>query len=133
VILTAVFFGGDAISGEFQNKTGYYLIPNPVKRTSVYAGKWIAAFIASSIAVGVFVLAALGNFGYYFGAGVPVQFVESLIFAWVFLAAVLGSSFFFSSLFKSSSYSILVTAVLFLFGFNLIERLEETFAQSEPW
>ena len=24
VILSAVFFGGDAISGEFQNKTGYF-------------------------------------------------------------------------------------------------------------
>ena len=133
VAILAVFFGADAISGEFQNKTGYYLIPNPAKRASIYFGKWIAAFVASSIALAVFVGASLGNFAYYFGAGVPVQFGESLGFAWIFLSAVLGSSFFFSSLFKSSSYSILVTAVLFLFAFNLIERLVLNLSQSEPW
>ena len=31
VILTGIFFGADAISTEFQNKTGYYLLPNPVR------------------------------------------------------------------------------------------------------
>ena len=39
IILTGIFFGGDAISGEFQNKTGYFGIPNPVRRSSIYIGK----------------------------------------------------------------------------------------------
>ena len=29
IILSGIFFGGDAISGEFQNKTGYFSIPIP--------------------------------------------------------------------------------------------------------
>jgi ABC-2 type transport system permease protein len=40
IVLSGIFFGGDAISGEFQNKTGYFAIPNPIKRSSVYIGKW---------------------------------------------------------------------------------------------
>jgi len=29
IVLSGIFFGGDAISGEFQNKTGYFLVANP--------------------------------------------------------------------------------------------------------
>ncbi|MGH9917726.1 MAG: hypothetical protein ACRD6W_02470, partial [Nitrososphaerales archaeon] len=68
-----------------------------------------------------------------FGAGVPYQFGESFLFAWFYLVAVLGFTFFFSSLFKSTSYSILVTAILFLFAFTLIETLISALAHVEPW
>jgi ABC-2 type transport system permease protein len=49
------------------------------------------------------------------------------------LIAVLGFTFFFSSLFKSTSMSILVTAILFLFAFNLIQSLVEGLVKIEPW
>ena len=59
--------------------------------------------------------------------------VESLLFAWFYLAAVLGLAFFFSSLFKSSSISILVTVILLLFGFTLIQTLVSDLVGIEPW
>ena len=136
VLLTAlfgIFFGGDAISGEFQNKTGYFSLSHPVRRSSVYIGKWLAAFLASSIILVVFTAVTLGNGVYYFGLSLPYQFGEAVLFTWFYLVAVLGSTFFFSSLFKSTSYSILVTAVLFLFAFNLIETLVASLVQIEPW
>ena len=133
VILSGIFFGGDAISGEFQNKTGYFTVPNPVRRSSVYIGKWIAAFIASSIVLFIFTAITIANEAYYFGLNVPWQFTESFLFAWFYLMAVLGFTFFFSSLFKSTSYSILVTAILFLFAFTLIESLVSDLAMIEPW
>jgi len=133
-VLSGIFFGGDAISGEFQNKTGYFTIPNPVRRSSVYIGKWISAFIASSIVLFIFTAITLANEAYHFGGlSVPWQFAESFLFAWFYLVAVLGFTFFFSSLFKSTSYSILVTAILFLFAFTLIETLVSALAQIEPW
>lgn len=133
VILSGIFFGGDAISAEFQNKTGYYLVPNPIRRSSIYIGKWIASFIAASIILGIFALMTIGNALYYFGATMPYQFPEALAFSWFYLVAVLGFAFFFSSLFKSSSYSILVTAILFLFAFSVIQDLYSSLAQAEPW
>jgi ABC-2 type transport system permease protein len=54
-MFSGIFFGGDAISGEFQNKTGYFSIPNPIRRSSIYVGKWLSAFIASLIILGVFI------------------------------------------------------------------------------
>jgi ABC-2 type transport system permease protein len=134
VILSGIFFGGDAISGEFQNKTGYFMLPNPVRRSSIYVGKWISAFVASSIVLFIFVVITLLNELYYFpGAAIPWQFGESVLFAWFYLMAVMGFAFFFSSLFKSTSYSILVTAILFLFAFTLIQTLVQDLADVEPW
>jgi ABC-2 type transport system permease protein len=133
IVLSGIFFGGDAISGEFQNKTGYFGVPNPIRRSSIYVGKWLAAFIASTVILVVFTAITVGNGMYYFGFTVPYQFGFSVLLAWFYLAAVLGFTFFFSSLFKSSSISILVTAILFLFAFTLIETLVADLVQIEPW
>lgn len=134
IVLAGIFFGGDAISGEFQNKTGYFNIPNPVRRSSIYIGKWLSAFLAATGIMLIFALITIANGFYYFGSsGLPWQFAESLLFAWFYLAAVLGLTFFFSSLFKSSSISILVTVILLLFGFSLISTLVSDLVGIEPW
>jgi ABC-2 type transport system permease protein len=132
IVLSGIFFGGDAISGEFQNRTGYFTVPNPIRRSSIYVGKWLAAFIASIVVLGIFTIITVGNGLAYF-SGIPYQFGESFLFAVLYLVAVLGFTFFFSSLFKSSSMSILVTAILFLFAFTLIQTLVSGLVQIEPW
>jgi ABC-2 type transport system permease protein len=133
IVLSGIFFGGDAISGEFHNKTGYFIAPNPIRRSSIYIGKWLSAFSASSLILALSAVIVILNQIYYFGWTFPYQFGEALIFSWIYLAAVLGFTFFFSSLFKSSSTSILVSVILLLFGFSIIETLVSTFAKTEPW
>jgi ABC-2 type transport system permease protein len=133
VILTGIFFGADAISTEFQNRTGYYLLPNPVRRSSIYIGKWIASFLASAIAIGVYAAITIADGAIYFGSNIPYQFGESFVFALFYIFPILGVSFFISSVFKNNSYSILVTAILLLFGFNYITPLIAALSNSEPW
>ena len=133
VALSGIFFGGDAISSEFQNRTGYFVLPNPVRRSSVYVGKFAAALIAASIILVVFTLITVANGVYYFGFTVPFAFWESAFFDWVYLLAVLGFAFLVSSSFKSGAYSILVSAIFLLFAFSLIESLVEDLAGIEPW
>lgn len=133
VVLSAIFFGGDAISGEFQNKTGYFFLPNPIRRSSIYVGKWLAALLASVVVMVVYIAITLANAFYYFGPEFPVQFAESILFAMFYLVSVLGFTFFFSSLFKSTTYSLLVTAILFLFAFTLISTLVSDLVKIEPW
>jgi ABC-2 type transport system permease protein len=133
VVLSGVFFGGDAISGEFQNKTGYFTIPNPIRRSSIYVGKFLAAFTASTIILVIFAAIAVVNGLYYFGANIPYQFGESFLFAWFYLLAVVGFTFFFSSLFKSSAFSILVSVILLLVAFGIIQDVVASLAGIEPW
>ncbi len=134
IILSAVFFGGDAIAGEFQNKTGYFLMGLPIRRSVVYVGKFIAAFLASTAIVLLFLAVLLGNGLYYFRASAfPWQLGVSLVLALVYLSAVLGATFLFSSLFKTSVYGFLLTAILFLFGFSLLQDLIVGLVKVEPW
>ena len=133
VIMSAAFFGGDAISGEYQNKTGYFLLPNPIRRSSVYVGKYIAALLASSIMLGVYALISLANGMYYFGPVVPVELAHSFLYAWLYLVAAMSLTFLFSSAFRSSAISVLMTVILLLFVFNVIDLVVGTVAAIEPW
>ena len=133
VVLSAAFFGGDAISGEFQNRTGYFLVPNPIRRSAIYVGKWLAALAASTTIIVIFALIMVANGLYYYPGGLPSQFVESLGFAWIYLVAALALTFAFSSLFKSSAISILMSVILLLFVFNFVDVIVSSLAGYEPW
>jgi ABC-2 type transport system permease protein len=134
VVLSAAFFGGDAISGEFQNRTGYFLVPNPIRRAAIYVGKYLAALAASTIVLGIFAVIMIGNALYYFPSDpLPWGFIQSLIFAWVYLLAALALAFAFSSLFKSSSISILMSVILLLFVFNVVDTVASIVVGIEPW
>ncbi|MCI4317635.1 MAG: ABC transporter permease [Thermoplasmata archaeon] len=134
VVFAGVIFGGDAIAGEFQNRTGYFLMGQPIRRVTVYIGKYLAAFVASLITVVVFAVILLANGTYYFGAGAfPGAFAVSFWLVLLFMLALLGATFMFSSLFKTSTYATLVVAVLFLFGFSILQVLVAEVAKLEPW
>ena len=133
VVFCAIFFGGDAISGEFQNKSGYFLATKPIGRSVIYVGKYLGALIPSILIVGAFTALTLANGLYYFGAVIPTQFGESFAFTLVWLVTSLGLTFFFSSLFKTSATSILVSSMLLFFGFFIISSLLAGKAGIEPW
>jgi len=134
IVLSAVFFGGDAIAGEFQNKTGYFLMGLPIRRATVYAGKYLAAFLASTAMVLLYLAILVANGLYYFHANAfPWQLGLSLLLAIAYLTAVLGATFLFSSLFKTSAYGFVLTAILFLFGFTLLGDLVTDLVGTQPW
>lgn len=133
LILTVVFFGGDAISGEFQNRTGYFLVPNPMRRSTIYVGKFIAALTASTLIIALFFALTLANGIYYFGPDVPYIFLESAVFSWVTVLAALSFTFMFSSLFKSAMISVLLTVIMILFVFNIVQVIVTALLNIEPW
>lgn len=134
VVLAAIFLGGDAIAGEFQNKTGYFLMGQPIRRISVYVGKFLAAFSASFAVMLLFAAILVANGAFYFGTNaLPWQLAPSFGLATLYLMAVLGFTFLFSSMFKTTTYATSLTAFLFLFGFNIIETVVTVLVGIEPW
>ncbi|MCI4365308.1 MAG: ABC transporter permease [Thermoplasmata archaeon] len=136
ILFAGIIFGGDAIAGEFQNKTGYFLMGLPVQRTTVYTGKYLAALAASLVTLVVFLLIVVGNAAFYLGPGAFTNLaplLASFVLALLYLLALLGFTFLFSSLFKTSLYAVLVVAVLFLFGFTIISSVATSLAHIEPW
>ncbi len=131
VVLTALFFGGDAIASEYQNKTGYFLFPNPIRRYVIYWGKYIASFLAGILAILIYFLSG-GIYVYYFHSSVPVEYYYSLAYALIFYVALLALTYLFSTFFKSGSVSLAIVAILYFFVFNIIGAISQ-FAGVEPW
>ncbi|HYB05103.1 MAG TPA: hypothetical protein VED17_11625 [Nitrososphaerales archaeon] len=84
------------------------------------------------IITGIYAVIMLLNEFYYYGPSIHWQFDQSFVFTLVYLISAMGLLFFFSSAFKTSSYSILGAVVLFV-GFEIIESLDSAFAHIEPW
>ncbi|MCI4320583.1 MAG: ABC transporter permease [Thermoplasmata archaeon] len=134
IVFAGIIFGGDAIAGEFQNKTGYFLMGLPIRRATAYVGKYLAAFVASMIAVVLYAVIILANGVFYFGGGAfTLAFAESFALAILYTLALLGAVFLFSSLFKTSTYAVLVVAVLFLFAFSILQTVLILVVNVEPW
>lgn len=53
-------------------------------------------------------------------------FVQSVVFAWVYLVAAVSLAFAFSSLFEGSAISILMSVILFLFVFGVIDTVSSS-------
>jgi len=133
IALPASLLGGDAISSEFQIKTGYSMIGNPMKRSSLWFGKVIAAFSMSTLMLCILQIIAVTNLAYYFGfTGIPLLFWDSFFFTIVAIAGALGIAFFLSSVLKNGPIATLFSVFLLLIGFDLIVTVI-LLTGSEPW
>lgn len=109
----AVFFAGDAVAGEFEGKTGYVLFPNPVKRSTIVFGKYLACFSAIALVV----LALYGVVGaslLWIYRQVPVEVAGSMALCLLASGAVVAVTFFFSSI-SRGTMGATVTTLIFIF------------------
>ncbi len=54
IVVIASLFAGDAIVSEYQQRTGYLLFPNPVKRAPCIAGKYPGGGAMSALVLGIY-------------------------------------------------------------------------------
>lgn len=130
-VIVGAFFAGDAISSEYEHKTGYMLFPNPVKRTSLVLGKFTAAFVSGLLPIGFYyVLGAAGLLSIY--GTISWEIGVSFLYALLYLLCVLGLTFLFSSLLKSSMAATLLSFFMFIFILSIVSSVI-TLAGMEPW
>ncbi len=118
----AVFFAGDAIAGEFENKTGYILFPNPVKRSTLVLGKYLAGCAAVILLivfgyaiVCISLLAIYGN--------VPIETAQSFGLCLLYGGSVISVTFFFSSLSKGAMGATVMTLVFIMVISGIIDSI----------
>ncbi len=131
VVLTALFFGGDAIASEYQNKTGYFLLPNPVRRYVVLWGKYLASFIAGESIILIYYIAG-AVYTYYYHSSVPVEYGYSFLYATAFLISLLAFTYMFSTFFRNGAVALVIVAILYFFVFNIIDGVIQL-TGVEPW
>jgi ABC-2 type transport system permease protein len=111
--LAATFFGADALVGEFEHRTGYLLLPQPVTRTAIFLGKLTSAVALTTVTLVVYygVVAAATQI---VKGTVPIELGYSFLLAALYSTAAIGVAFFLSSALRSTTMaSVLTFATLF--------------------
>ncbi len=131
VIISAAFLGGDALAVDLAGGPGYLMLTLPVRRRTLFAGRYVAAALTvTAVALVYYAFALAGSVGFY--DQVPPAFLVSLGAALLFGLSVLAVAFFFSSFFKSPSVAIIASLLILILGFPIVTAIS-AFAGGEPW
>ena len=118
----AIFFAGDAIAGEFENKTGFILFTNPVKRSTLVIGKYLACYAAVALLVilgyVILVISLLAIYG-----TLPLATAGSFGLCLLYAGAVLSVTFFFSSVSKGAMGATVITLVFIMVISSIIDTV----------
>jgi ABC-2 type transport system permease protein len=126
-------FAGDAVCGEFERKTNLLSFPTPQRRSSIFAGKYIAALLATFLVVLLYYVVMTLQIAQLYGWGeIPAELGKSFLTALLFSAAAVSVVYFFSSLLKRSISS---TIVGFLFLMVILRVVQQILmhVNQEPW
>ena len=133
IVISAAIFAGDAISSEYENKTGLLLFATPQRRTSIFVGKYFAALIATCLGIFLYYLVtALEIVQIYGPSSMIMEFNKSLMIAIIYSISVVSVIFFFSSVFKRTITSSLIGFFLFLMILPIITGVLKG-VEVEPW
>jgi ABC-2 type transport system permease protein len=125
VIICATFFGADAIVSEYQARTGYLIFPNPIKRISLYFGKFSASMTASILVISIFYGVA-GILSFVSVGGLDKNFFLSFAFALEYLLAVMAIAYLVSTLMKGTTGAIVLTFFLLFLILPIIDAVGST-------
>lgn len=111
IILGATMFAGDAICSEFQNRTGYLVFPNPIKKSTIYFGKFLSTALIVLLIVSVWYWVAIIA-GAIVTGSVSVLAIESYGLAVLYAFAASSIGFLISSILKGSTGALVLTFFL---------------------
>lgn len=133
IVISAALFAGDAVSSEFEKKTGLLLFPTTQSRTSIFAGKYIAALLATFLIVAVYYGVTTLEVAIIYGAGeVPARMAQSYGLALLYSASAVSVVFFFSSIMKRTISSTILGFVSLIMVLPIIETVL-ALVDVEPW
>jgi ABC-type transport system involved in multi-copper enzyme maturation permease subunit len=130
-ILSATFFGADAIVSEFESKTGYFLFPNPIGKTAIFLGKFVASAVVSVGAIELYYAIVLVSVRAIDGS-IPANTGLSFAYSLFYLFAILAVAYLYSAVMRSSVYSLVLTFFTFLLILPIIDAVG-AIAKFKPW
>ena len=119
IVIGVTLFAGDAIVSEFQGRTGYLLFPNPVKKSSLYTGKFLAAVGIMSLVIVIYYLVAIVIGLVYTGSFTELS-IYSMLLAILYGVAATGVAFLISSVMKTSTASLVLTFFMLFMILTLV-------------
>jgi ABC-2 type transport system permease protein len=130
-ILSATFFGADAIVSEYESKTGYFLFPNPIRKDVIFLGKFVASALISVGAIGLYYAITIVSVRLIDGS-IPANADVSFVYSLIYLFAILAIAYLFSAIMRSSVYSLVLTFFTFFLILPIIDAVG-SIAKFKPW
>ncbi len=122
IVICATFFGADAIVGEYQNRTGYLMFPNPIKREALFFGKYSASMTAGIVVVGLF-YGSIALLSLISAGGIDSNLGLSFAFALEYLLAIMAVAYFISTILKGTTGATVLTFFLFVMILPIIDQV----------
>lgn len=129
--LICALFAGDAISRDF-SREGFFTLTQPVNRYRIMLSRFLAATIVAIITLTFsYLVPYIVSSEVFYNTVVP-SLGEIIALAFIFNISLVAFSMLFSSLFKSSSVSIIVTVLIVWIVMPSISGVLQ-FLSIEPW
>ncbi|MCK4816428.1 ABC transporter permease, partial [bacterium] len=133
ITISGAIFAGDAVSSEFEKKTGLMLFPTPQRRTSIFVGKFLAALIATWLVVALYYLVTVMEIAQIYGVTeISNELTKSFLLALIYSVSVVSLIFFFSSILKRTITSTLIGFFLLMMIMPIISSVL-MWVEVEPW
>ena len=124
IVLNAIFFGADAINTERYNKTALLIYPLPQRRTAIFFGKYLAQLFTSWVMIGLYYLTSTTIIIAEYGIeSITIDMLKSIIFASIYMTAMLSIAFFLSSIMRNPAASMMFTFFIIFMLFPIISML----------
>ncbi|SMD30635.1 ABC transporter permease [Picrophilus oshimae] len=130
--IVAAFFGGDLISIDTGTQSAYYSMVQPVPRSIIVLGRYTAAVISTFIILLSYVLIGLGG-SYYLYGSIPSKSYLVILILLLFSAAFVAFATFFSALFKTPLTGMIITILLVIIVFPIIQDVVSDFVGYAPY
>jgi ABC-2 type transport system permease protein len=122
IIICATFFGADSLVGEFSNRTGYLIFPNPLKKEILFFGKYVASITAGLIVIGVFYI-GLSGLSIVAAGGIDDDMGLSFLFAFEYLLAATAVGYLISSILKGTTGALVFTFFLLFLLLPIVDSV----------
>ena len=116
-ILSAIIFSSTSLRSEYKERTGLLLFSKPIRKGSIFVGKFLTAFLTSVFMMILYCLLAVAA-TYIITDGIYDGVWLAILSSIPYIFAITGIVFFIGSLFKRGSAITLISfSILLLAGF----------------
>ncbi|NLL95021.1 MAG: ABC transporter permease subunit [Thermoplasmatales archaeon] len=130
IIIVAMFSSGTIVS-EFEDRTALVLFTRPIRKGSIFLGKFIAAYVFGLVAIMIYIALSIVTVLVATG-GLPAYIPVAMMFVVVTVFAATGVAMLISSVFKRSSTAAIITFFMLFLITNLISSTL-VMMETDPW
>ena len=121
IIISTATFGGSIIAEDFQKQTGNLLLPK-ISKSRLLIGRVISRYALNAILI-IFYYILVASITIYKYEDLPDTLLDSMGWALLYTFMIFAFIIFMSSINKSKSATIIVSILLLLIAFHIIENV----------